>query len=190
MALEHDAWIERVFGVVMPGAGSEPSASDIFGSSGMGALSPGAHAAAGLGRPVPRAGLGSVQINRARDLGAKMPPADRQRIGPLISKAPEEERPYLIKALASGHSAAELMAFHAQIAGKPRDWLQNNLHLVGKTNGKGVKQQWAQSCVSTTVEAMRGELGPGLCPAHQPGEPQPDPGRRQQCHAPEPQACH
>jgi Papain-like cysteine protease AvrRpt2 len=62
--------------------------------------------------------------------------------------------------LASKHSAAELEAFSKKIAGKDQKWLNDNLHLVGQSNGKGIKQQWHDSCGPTTVQAMMGELDP------------------------------
>ena len=166
MAFEHDAWIKRLFGVDMATL-TGAAAGRAIGARAAAAVAvkhgpPPVNAAAVLPgvTPSPRAGLGPVQVNRARELVSRMPPPDRDKVQGMVGKAMEGERPYLVKALASGHSAAELAAFHAQVAGKPQTWMRNNLHLVGNTHGKGVKQQWANSCVPTTVQAVRGELDP------------------------------
>ena len=171
MALEHDEWIERVFGIQMPTALADPYAASGLETAAAGGLGnghaagasaahPAAHRSRGPARPVPRAGLGPAQASRAGDLVAKMPPADRAKVVDLLNKTGDGERPYLVKAIASGHPASEVIAFHPWIAGKPHAWIEDNLHLVGNTHGEGIKQQWANSCVPTVVEAMRGELDP------------------------------
>ena len=165
MAFEHDAWIKRVFGFDMGTLTGAPAGRAVGARASAVAAKhgpPPVNAATVLPavKPSPRAGLGPAQLNRARDLVARMPPPDRDNVQGMVAKAGEGERPYLVKALASGHSAAELAAFHAQVAGKPQTWMRDNLHLVGNTHGKGVKQQWANSCVATTVQAVRGELDP------------------------------
>ena len=50
--------------------------------------------------------------------------------------------------------------FAKKIKGKDQKWLDENLHLVGLSEGKGIKQQWHDSCGPTTVQAMMGELDP------------------------------
>jgi hypothetical protein len=104
--------------------------------------------------------LGQAQTDRASKLLAAMPQQDRERVDPLLQKAKPNEKKYLQKALASSHSADELDAFYKQIAGKNQAWMDRNLHVVGGSKGKGIKQQWQASCAPTTVEAMKAELDP------------------------------
>ena len=85
---------------------------------------------------------------------------DRKRVDALFAEAKGEEAAYLTKALASKHSAAELETFYAAIKGKNHKWLEDNLHVVGDSKGKGVKQQWRMSCAPTSVQAVKAELDP------------------------------
>jgi len=167
VALEHDAWIEEVFGIRMAEALAAASAStaDGAGDTDGPASGQGRRPRRERAKPVPRAGIGPAQAKRAQALLHKMLAADQKRVSDLLDQAKGPEKAYLTKALASGRTAAELVAFQARIAGKDHAWMENNLHLVGSTHGRGVKQQWESSCVPTTVEAMRGELDPlyALC---------------------------
>jgi hypothetical protein len=110
--------------------------------------------------PVPRVELGKAQEDRADKLLAAMSKDDQAKVGALLEKAKPEEKKYLQKALASNHSAAELDSFYKQIAGKDKAWMDVNLHVVGDSTGKGIKQQWECSCGPTTIQAMKGELDP------------------------------
>ena len=110
--------------------------------------------------PVPRVELGKAQTDRSDKLLAAMSKDDQAKVGELLEKAKPEEKKYLQKALASNHSAAELDTFYKQIAGKDKAWMDVNLHVVGDSQGKGIKQQWECSCGPTTIQAMRGELDP------------------------------
>ncbi len=111
-------------------------------------------------RPVPRADLGKPQQDRASELMEAMPDDDRAKVQKLLSQAKGDEKKYLTKAVASKHSAAELEVFYKEIAGKDQKWMDENLHLIGLSSGKGIKQQWHDSCGPTTVQAMMGELDP------------------------------
>lgn len=111
-------------------------------------------------KPVPRADLGKPQQDRADKLLGAMSDDDKAKVQKILDDAPEGEKKYLTKALASKHSAAEIEAFSKKIAGKDQKWMDENLHLVGLSSGKGIKQQWADSCGPTTVQAMMGELDP------------------------------
>ncbi len=111
-------------------------------------------------KPVPRADLGPAQQSRADKALAAMAPDDQAKVKQLLDNAPPEIKKYLTKAVSSKHSAAEITAFANKIAGKDQKWLNENLHLVGLAHGKGIKQQWSDSCAPTTVQAMMGELDP------------------------------
>lgn len=90
-----------------------------------------------------------------------MAPEDAAKVQALLdgAKSPEEKR-YITKGLAAGHTPAELQEFAKKIAGKDATWLNDNLRLVGDSKGKGIEQQWSYSCGPTTVEAIKGELDP------------------------------
>jgi hypothetical protein len=110
---------------------------------------------------VPCAALGDTQRTRADQFVAKMSEKDQAAVKKLFDDAKSpEERNYLIKTVASGHGAAELASFAKKIAGKDKAWMETNLHLVGGSSGKGIKQQWSDSCAPTTAEAIQGELDP------------------------------
>lgn len=140
-----------------------PSEPDADPDSNMGrgsgpATEPGADQAA-----LPRTLLGMPQREQASDNMAKMSPADHDEVMALLTTAAAhspEESEYVVKALAAGHSVAELKQFQQQIAGKDPAWLEENLRLVGGSTGTGIKQQWSHSCAPTEVEAMKGELDP------------------------------
>lgn len=98
---------------------------------------------------------------RAAEKMDKLSPEDRAKVQKLLDGAKsDQEKRYLTKGIAAGHSAAELEAFAAKIAGKDDTWLNDNLRLVGDSKGKGIEQQWSYSCGPTTVEAIKGELDP------------------------------
>ncbi len=111
-------------------------------------------------KPVPRADLGPAQQERSDTLLAAMAPQDKAKVQTLLDGAQGDEKKYLTKALASKHSAADLEAFAKTIKGKDQKWRDENLHLVGLAKGKGIKQQWHDSCAPTTMQAMMGELDP------------------------------
>jgi hypothetical protein len=111
--------------------------------------------------PAAKSVLGSTQRSRADALLAKLPEADRERFETITKHAKSnEERDYVTKALAANHSVKEIAAFAKKIRGKNAKWMQNHLKLTGNTHGKGVKQQWHDSCNATTVQAVQAELDP------------------------------
>lgn len=112
-------------------------------------------------RPSPRGAIGPEQSARAARLLAAMSPGDQAQARAVLEKASPPARPYLQRALASEHGAAELRSFAQAIAGKDESWLDANLHVVGTSNGQpGIRQQWRDSCGPTTIQAMRAELDP------------------------------
>ncbi len=126
--------------------------------------------AAGLGKnsavamattPINHPVLGTRQAERAAALEKKLSPEDQKKYHALLdaAKSPKEKQ-YLTKGLAANHTVAELEAFAAKIAGKDEEWMRDNLSLTGQSNGRGVQQQWHDSCGPTTFEAVQGELDP------------------------------
>lgn len=110
--------------------------------------------------PVKPGEVGPDQKKRADKQLAALPPEDKAKVEKIIADAPPSQKGYLEKALASRHSASEIETFHKQIAGKDEKWMRENLHLVGDSEGRGIKQQWHDSCVPTTMQAMKAELDP------------------------------
>jgi len=110
--------------------------------------------------PLPRGDVGPVQQKRADKALGDMSDDDKKKVQQVMDSASPDAKKYLTKVLSSKHSAAEIEEFSKKIAGKDQKWLDENLHLVGLPDGKGIKQQWADSCVPTTMEAMKGELDP------------------------------
>jgi hypothetical protein len=104
--------------------------------------------------------LGEAQRRRAEIELAKMPPAERRRMEKLLDNASDAERPYLMKGIATRHSAEELEHFDRKIKGRDEVWLNDHLSLTGNSHGRGVQQQWSTSCNATTAQAVRGELDP------------------------------
>jgi hypothetical protein len=104
--------------------------------------------------------LGAMQQGRGDTLLAAMPSADQARVTELLANAAPAERKYLQKALACGHTAAELATFGSAIAGKDKAWMEGNLHVVGQSDGRGIRQQWQSSCAPTTAQAVKAELDP------------------------------
>jgi hypothetical protein len=88
-------------------------------------------------------------------------PKDHQEVEALLAKAPtKRHKQNLQKAIAAGHSAAEIKAFNDKIKGKDEKWLQDNLHITASSTGTGVQQQWVMSCQATTAQAVKAELDP------------------------------
>lgn len=116
----------------------------------------------GAVQPTPHGNiLGAHQAGRARTAYFRLSSRDQDAFDNLLQRAgAANEQRYLYKALASGHSLAELTTFATRIRGKSAAWMQNNLRLTGSTTGTGVQQQWSHSCNVTTVQAVRGEMDP------------------------------
>lgn len=144
-----------------PAGGSPADAADTEGDMGRGAGP--ANAQDGGQKPLDRVLLGMPQREQAGGNLEKMSEADQKEVMSLLTQSAAhspEESEYVVKALAAGHSLAELKQFQAQIAGKDKAWMEEHLRLVGSSSGKGIKQQWSHSCAPTEVEAMKGELDP------------------------------
>ena len=103
----------------------------------------------------------TIPQGRADEKLDKLPPEDKQKVQALLDGAKsEKEKGYITKALAAGHTPAELEEFAKTIAGKDEAWMNDNLRVVGDSKGKGIKQQWSFSCAPTTVEAIKAEMDP------------------------------
>src|SRR5438105_1590370 len=95
-----------------------------------------------------------VRPNREDNARIEQERLERQR------QAEEKARQYLLKGVATGHSAHQLEEFDKKIKGKDEVWMQDHLSLTGDSHGRGVQQQWSTSCNATTAQAVRGELDP------------------------------
>jgi hypothetical protein len=107
--------------------------------------------------------LGKFQAERAKKKYDALSSKDRKIFDDLLSKAQSwREELYLRKALAAGHPISAIETFASEIRGKSAEWMQQNLRLVddSKVGGKGIKQQWDDSCVPTTMQALKGEMDP------------------------------
>ena len=119
------------------------------------------------GRAIDRAVTGTSALppdlpqSRADDAMDKMPPEDKDKVQALLDNAQSDaERKMLTKAIAAGHTPQEVDEFAQKIGGMDQDWLNDHARLVGDSSGKGIKQQWSDSCAPTSVEAIKGELDP------------------------------
>ncbi len=106
--------------------------------------------------------LGEFQAERAQDKLWQMGPSQfvkfyTNTIGQAKSN---REKQYIYKALAAGNSISVVTAFSSIIRGRSPEWMRNNLSLTNHDGGKGIKQQWHDSCNATTVQAARGQMDP------------------------------
>jgi hypothetical protein len=95
-----------------------------------------------------------------RNFNALQPPRKAAFQSLLTNAGSDAERAQLAKALASGHTIQELTTFAAQIKGKNADWMDANLKVAGRADGRGIQQQFVMSCPATTVQAARGLFDP------------------------------
>jgi hypothetical protein len=78
----------------------------------------------------------------------------------------DTERAFILKALASGHSLAEVTTFAGTIKGMTDAWLIQNLNVLQITSttdtagGAGIIQQFGNSCGPTSVQVLRAEADP------------------------------
>ena len=152
---EYDAWVQQTLGLDVASHRSAGS-----GSGGVGRAVTKIKKMLKPKKPVPRASLGPAQTARATNLLDKMPEKDRADVEAILTKAKPAEKQYVEKALATNHTARDIKTFYAKISGKDAKWMGMNLHVVGEPSGKGIKQQWRDTCGPTTVQAMMGELDP------------------------------
>jgi hypothetical protein len=106
--------------------------------------------------------LGTFQAERAQKKLADMDPFNRFVFNGLEAAAQSpQEKEYLLKALAAGHSISEIADFAKEIRGKSPQWMHENLRLTADADGAaGLKQQWSMSCGPTTTQVIHGELDP------------------------------
>jgi len=105
--------------------------------------------------------LASHQAARVKTKYSALSSRDKDRFDALLLRAGSDSKQrYLYKALAAGHTVAEIGTFAGKIRGKNAAWMQNNLRLTSSTTGTGVQQQWSHSCNITTVQAVQGEMDP------------------------------
>jgi hypothetical protein len=112
--------------------------------------------------------LGPFQAEHAAKTYSNLSAAERATFDALLADAGSDlEHAYLFKALSAhgGGALAEIGAFASLIRGKGEDWLHQNLTLtapravVGAPQN-GVRQQFADTCVPTSAQALKGELDP------------------------------
>jgi hypothetical protein len=71
------------------------------------------------------------------------------------------EAAYLFKALAAGHPVGAIASFASKIAGKNKKWLRQNLSVADRAGkGKGMKQQFQDTCGPTSVQVLQAEYDP------------------------------
>jgi hypothetical protein len=94
-------------------------------------------------------------------------PAERARIEATLVAAGSTERPYLLQALAAGHSAAEVMTFARLIRGKKSGWLRRHLTLIDPDGSHWVTYRFSPvqqtdntSCGSMTILMARAIVDP------------------------------
>lgn len=86
--------------------------------------------------------------------------------GLLTNASSDAERAFIAKALASGHTVAEVSTFATTIKGMSEAWLIQNLNVVQVTSavdtagGTGIIQQFGNSCGPTSVQVLRAEADP------------------------------
>jgi hypothetical protein len=106
----------------LPGGTSQP------GIDLPGLLSLNAPESVAEGSPVVDYGaLSPVQLSRAAAQHRQLRPADQARLDGLLDGLPSAARGYLLKALAAGHSLAELTGLAGAMAGKDGYWLRTHL---------------------------------------------------------------
>ncbi|MFT3712822.1 MAG: hypothetical protein QM817_34655 [Archangium sp.] len=106
--------------------------------------------------------IGKAQVARAQQKVEALSTADRAQFQGLISGAKNDtEKVVLYKALASGHSVAEVAEFDKTIHGWMEVRQKEDLTLAGDREiGNGVMQQYGDTCAPTTAQALRGEYDP------------------------------
>jgi hypothetical protein len=107
--------------------------------------------------------LTTAQLRRAGDLMDALSPQEREELQALLQGAGSDSEPaYILKALAAGHSIAEITAFAGQIRGKSDAWLREHLSLVDpggrgevRFGGYSVEQFNSTTCGSTSILVAR-----------------------------------
>jgi hypothetical protein len=84
----------------------------------------------------------------------------------LSSAGSDTERAFILKALASGHTLAEVTTFAGTIKGMTDAWLIQNLNVLQIASGTdtgggaGIIQQFGNSCGPTSVQVLRAVADP------------------------------
>ena len=123
---------------------------------------------AGVGDAYDDAALTTAQMARAGEMLGGMPAAERARVQELLGQAGSTtERAYLLKAVAAGHSGAELERFARTILGRPPEWLHSHLTLLDRGGaaqqdrfGAEVDQYDDYTCGTTSLIVSRAESDP------------------------------
>jgi hypothetical protein len=111
--------------------------------------------------PSPGTVLGSFQSSRAREIMLDMSGGTLAAYTRIIENASNgTEREWIHKALAAGRSVADIATFANRIRGQSNDWMRDHLQLSNSTGGRGMQQQWNDSCGPTTAQTVRGQLDP------------------------------
>ena len=162
-----DLWVERVLGV-----SAKPSRSRRGGFGG--GKSGKTRTVPNPPEPVQRFKIGTKQMERANSLLDMMSDEERQVVDGVLDKLDtssgdldgdqkellEIKRNYIYKAVASDRSPQEIADFYDRIKDQDKEWIQQNLHVVHGSKGKGIKQQWQMSYGPTTLQAFRAEMDP------------------------------
>ncbi|MFD7159081.1 hypothetical protein ACFV9C_31105 [Kribbella sp. NPDC059898] len=117
--------------------------------------------------PVPNESPAAAPAERAGERLEAMSTADRDRVEATIATADADERPYVVEAVAAGHSAGEVASFARLIRGKQPHWLHTHLDLLDP-NGSGwvdyrsapVQQPDDTSCGPMTILMARALADP------------------------------
>jgi hypothetical protein len=135
-------------------AGMSPADAVVLADIGMDGTTP------GDGNAV----LSTAQLTRLAGLMNELSPANRAKLDAALAKAgtPLEEA-YILKALAAGHSVADVTSFADQIRGKDASWLKKHLALNVDPNipgsvdydGSPVQQLDPTACGSTAIVMAR-----------------------------------
>lgn len=110
--------------------------------------------------------IGKAQAVRGARRAAELPEAEARTFTRLLRGASSDmARAFLYEALAAGHSIRTVQRFAKDIQGWSDQKLATTLNLadpLGSFDGRqdGVMQQFADSCVPTTAQALRGEMDP------------------------------
>jgi hypothetical protein len=114
--------------------------------------------------------LSTDQANRAYTILNGLSDQDRAAVEAALAKASSPAaRAYLLKALAAGHTPAEVTAFAQGIAGKDDAWLRQHLSLVDTSSpggayygGEPIRQVDGTTCGSASLLIARAYVDPVL----------------------------
>ena len=112
--------------------------------------------------------LTPAQAERVGDRRALLTDGEQVRLdGILEASSSPQERGYLLKAFAAGHSLDELHAFGTHIHGRDPDWLRQHLSLLDPGqpgavtfNGANVEQFDHTTCGATSIVVARAMIDP------------------------------